>query len=258
MPTVTPSAIGQFSLDETVTSLDLIYDIDFLSSALDGSLNDNNRALARYLERLHNAGDLDNDFAYLLHAPDAATYGAELDRLSPTSYAAVGTITQQSAGGLGDRLLSCREREGPYRFVAEGQCVRLDILGSWYDQEDNGENPGWTLQTSGVALGAQWEVREDLEIGFNVAYEPYTAEGDDDLWRSTADQVSAGFVLKHQIGDTALSLAIGGGFATSSIAATPHPTARHAATRTPATSPRSPASRTPSSAETPTSSPSPT
>ena len=209
--TVTPSAVGQFSLATTATSLDLVYDIDFAATA--SALPPNERSLARYMARLHARGALDDGFAYLLRAGDAAAYGRLLAPLLPAPYAATGTLALQAADRLTDRLMSCRERAGPYRFVAEGRCLRLDFLAARAEQDSSGDTPGFTARSSGVAIGAQGMLAEDVELGFNLAYEPYTAEADGGVWRGTADRVVAGVALKRQIGDTALSLALGGGWA---------------------------------------------
>ena len=209
--TVTPSAVGQFSLATTSTSIDLVYDIDFAATA--DALGQNERSLSLYMARLHAAGVLDDDFAYLLRARDPAAYGRLLAPLLPAPYAATGSIALGAADRLTDRLMSCRERAGAHRFVAEGRCLRLDLLGARTEQDASDNIPGFTVRSSGVAIGGQGKVAEDIELGFNLAYEPYSAEADGGTWHSSADQIVLGAVLKHQIGDTALSLALGGGWA---------------------------------------------
>lgn len=212
MPKVTPSAVGQFSLAKTGSSVDLLYDIDFAAPLT--MLGANNRRLALHLSDLHGQGLLDHgSFSHLLDAADAAGYGALLDRLSPVSYAATATANRQSAGMLAERLMSCRERDGTHRFVSEGECLRFDIFTQRHDRDRTAENPAWTLRTNGLAVGGQWAAGADYEIGASLSYEPYSVQGDGGLWRNEADQITLGATLKRQFGNTALAFALGAGFA---------------------------------------------
>ena len=51
---------------------------------------------------------------------------------------------------------------------------------------------------------------EDIEVGVDLAWSVQTAEGEDGLWRGGDDQVTPGVVGERQLGDSALSLALGG------------------------------------------------
>jgi hypothetical protein len=124
--TVQPSAVGNFSLVRSQGALVLDYEIDFASDALLGALGRKDRAVASYLKRLHAEGDLLRGSGYLLEARDAASYGRELEALSPIPYAAVPQIVAGTVDGLADRLMSCREREGAHRFVSRTSCQWMD------------------------------------------------------------------------------------------------------------------------------------
>ncbi len=210
--TVQPSAVGNFSLQVGPGSVVLSYQIDFASESLLSTLGQNDRAVASYLGRLHREGDLPGGFGYLLEARDAAAYGRELDQLSPVPYAAVPQIAAGAADRLASRLLSCREREGEYRFVSQTSCLRLDAVAGRSEVDASNGDPGYSVETSGVVLGGQVALNDDTQVGFGVGWEPWRARGDNDLWRASSGPLSAGLALKRQIGDTAFAFTFGGGF----------------------------------------------
>ena len=209
---VQPSAVGNFSLSSDPGALVLNYQIDFASDALLASLGPNNRAVASFLARLHADGDLPRGFAYLLEEPDAVTYGRELDALSPIPYASVPQIAAGAADRMAGRLLSCREREGAYRFVAQTSCLRFDVIGQRTETDATANNPGYSVRAAGLALGGQVEVADETQVGFDLAWEPWRAEGDGDVWRASSGQLMGGLALKRQFGDTAFAFTLGGGF----------------------------------------------
>jgi hypothetical protein len=209
---VQPSAVANYSLESNPGALVLDYQIDFASDALLGALGRNDRAVASYLKHLHEDGALPRGFGYLLEARDAESYGRELDKLSPIPYAAVPQIVAGTADGLADRLMSCREREGAHRFVTQTSCLWMDGVAQRAERDATDGDPGYSVRSEGLALGGQVDVAEGTQVGFNVAWEPWRADGDNDLWRAASDQFVGGLALKRQIGDTAFALTLGGGF----------------------------------------------
>lgn len=209
---VQQSAVGNFSLASSPNALVLDYRIDFASDALLSELGRNGRAVASLLGRLHADGELPRDFSYLLEARDVRAYARELERLSPSPYAAVPQIAAGAAERLAGRLMSCREREGAYRFVAQTSCLRLDVIGQRTERDATDGDPGYEVRMAGLAFGGQAEVAEDTQLGVSLAWEPWQADGDGDAWRATSDQFVGGLALKRQFGDTALAVTLGGGF----------------------------------------------
>ena len=212
--TVTPSAVGNYGLVfSNPQKVDLTYAIDFSSSALEAGLNDNQEALAGELDALHRQGLIHRDLLYLLGAEDTDAYGEALDALSPEPYAVSEWATVLGSQQFNDALMSCRERSGDNRFVAEGQCVRIGLEGRRFSRDATGHHTGYRLDAGGLSLGVQKAVGEAWHLGMGLAYESWDADADDSLWRSDADQYQAGVVAKRQFGATLVALSASGGYA---------------------------------------------
>ncbi|MGD9509285.1 MAG: autotransporter domain-containing protein, partial [Geminicoccaceae bacterium] len=212
--TVKPSAVGNYGLVfDNSNKVDLTYAIDFLNDRLRAGLNDNQEAVAEALEGLHDAGAMHRDLLYLLQAGDADDYGDALDGLSPEPYAVSEWAAVLSSQQFSDSMMSCRERAGDYRFVDEGQCVRIGLQGRRFTRDDSSSNVGYDLDAAGVSIGAQKELAPGWHAGLGVAYEHWSADADHGLWRSDADQFAGGLVLKRDFGATLLAASVSGGFA---------------------------------------------
>ena len=224
--TVQPSAVGNFGLVfSNPQTVDLTYAIDFSTPALAAGLNANQEAVADYLEALQGAGQIESEQLFLLEAEDTSAYAQALDQLSPEPYAVSSWAVALSAQQFSDALLSCREREGDARFIREGQCFRIGLQGRHFERNHSNDDIGYDISASEISLGAQQALSERWQLGAAVAYEYWRAEADDDIWRNTADQFQGGVVLKHQIGGTALSAGLNGGFGDVDIRRDATPTA---------------------------------
>jgi uncharacterized protein with beta-barrel porin domain len=211
--TVKPSAVGNFGLAfDNPNKVDLTYAIDFLNDRLRARLNDNQESVARALEGLRDAGVVSPDLLYLLQAENAGAYGDALDGLSPEPYAVSEWAAVQSSQQLNDSMMSCRERAGDYRFIAEGQCVRIGLEGRRFTRDDSSSNVGYDLDSAGISIGAQKELAPGWHAGLGLAYEHWSADADHSLWRSDADQFGGGLVLKRELGATLLAASVSGGF----------------------------------------------
>ena len=224
--TVQPSAVGNFGLVfSDPQEVDLTYAIDFSTPELAAGLNANQEAVADYLEALQGAGRIESEQLFLLEAEDTSAYAEALDQLSPEPYA-VSPGRWRSAQQFSDALLSCcREREGDARFIREGQCFRIGLQGRHFERDHSNDDIGYDIDAGEISLGAQQALSERWQLGAAVAYEYWRAEADDDIWRNTADQFQGGVVLKHQIGVTALSAGLNGGFGDVDIRRDATPTA---------------------------------
>ena len=224
--TVQPSAVGNFGLVfSNPQKVDLTYAIDFSTPALAAGLNANQEAVADYLEALQGAGQIESEQLFLLEAEDTSAYAEALDQLSPEPYAVSSWAVALSAQQFSDALLSCREREGDARFIREGQCFRIGLQGRHFERDGSNDDIGYDIDAGEISLGAQQALSERWQLGAAVAYEYWRAEADDDIWRNTADQFQGGVVLKHQIGGTALSAGLNGGFGDVDIRRDATPTA---------------------------------
>ncbi|MFO1067613.1 MAG: hypothetical protein U1E14_03730 [Geminicoccaceae bacterium] len=212
--TVKPSAVGHFGLAfDNPKKVDLTYGIDFLDGRLRAGLNDNQEAVAEALEGLHAAGAVHRDLLYLLQAEDVGAYGNALDGLSPEPYAVSAWAAVLSAEQFNDSMMSCRERAGDFRFVAEGQCVRIGFEGRRFTRDESSGDVGYTLDATGISIGAQKELAPGWHAGLGAAYESWSADADGNLWRSSASQFEGGLVLKREFGATLLAASVSGGFA---------------------------------------------
>jgi outer membrane autotransporter protein len=109
--------------------------------------------------------------------------------------------------------MSCRERSGDDRFIAEGQCVRIGLEDRRFSRDSTGHKTDYRLDSGGISLGVQKAVGEAWHVGLGLAYESWDADADESLWRSDADQYQAGLVAKRQIGSTLVAASLSGGYA---------------------------------------------
>ena len=215
--TVVPSAVAQFQLDSTASSVDLSYDVDFNNPAATSGISGNQREIATHLADQHSAGGIGPELLFLTEAQDASAYGKDLETLSPAAYG-VGAAASLLAGmHFADSLLSCQEREGQNRFIREADCLRLDVSGRRYEQDSTANTPGFALSWGGIAIGGQREVSEGWIVGLGIGYDGLNGSSDTDLWNSDGEQFQAGMVVKRQFGGSLLAVSLGGGIGNSDV-----------------------------------------
>ena len=133
--------------------------------------------------------------------------------MSPEAYAVSELATVLSSQQFSDALMSCKERGGDDRFIAEGQCMRIGLQGRRFSRDATNQQTGYRLDSGEISLGIQKTVGENWQVGFGLAYERWDADADEKLWRSDADQYQGGLVVKRQFGATLLALSANGGYA---------------------------------------------
>jgi len=108
--------------------------------------------------------------------------------------------------GFSNAMLSCRVRDGEYRFVREGDCGWMRVTKGTVNQDRTSDNLGFHEDAIYLAGGFQRAIGDNWHAGLGIAYQ----DGDidvDGLSHTTGDQVQVGAVLKGRTGPTTYSAA---------------------------------------------------
>ena len=186
---------------------------DFSSPRQRGALNDNQRAIGDGINALQLAGGSDAVapfVARLTQTEDAAGLKAAYDRVSPEPYAGQIGAAANSSARFSQALLSCRVREGEYRFVKEGECSWFRALGRRTTRDRTDDNPGFHEDAGELSGGFQREINPNWLFGLGLSYESSTLETED-FAKSTGDRGQLGLMFKGLYGPTSVSLGLSGG-----------------------------------------------
>jgi outer membrane autotransporter protein len=193
------------------TQLALAYQVDFAPTGLNG----NEAALSDYLARAQLAGGstgLAPVVTALFSQPDVRSLAAAYERLSPEPYLAIGTGTLFANLAFSDRLHSCGVRDGPDRFIREGECDWLQATSGELRRSRTDANLGSTHKSSGVAAGVQRAIGDgSWHLGLGLAYE-HSTDAVDDLANTSGDSGQLGVVLKKSLGATSLAVDLTAGY----------------------------------------------
>jgi uncharacterized protein with beta-barrel porin domain len=208
--TTQPSAVITYQLlFPNPTDVDLGYSIDFAPSAL----NVNQTMIGNYINRVQLAGGsagLAPIVEALFFIPDASGLASAYDHLSPEPYVGLGTGTFFSNLQFSDSMLSCRSRDGQYRFVREGQCGWMTVSGSALHEDRTSENLGFNRNGFSVAGGLQKQINENWHVGAGIGYERSWLDVHG-IAESDAHQLQGGAIVKGQFGPAIFSVAVSGG-----------------------------------------------
>jgi uncharacterized protein YhjY with autotransporter beta-barrel domain len=178
------------------------------------TLDKNQGSLAEYLNAASSNGT-PASLAPLTTALSGITDGTQLKtayaHLSPVPYAPLATTVQNSNQRFGNAMLSCRVREGEFRFVQEGDCGWGRVLGRHTTSSRGANNPGYTEDVGEISVGVQKAINQTWYAGFALSYEDSRLDAED-LSRSDGARYQAGAILKGVYGPTTLSLAFTGGY----------------------------------------------
>jgi uncharacterized protein with beta-barrel porin domain len=183
--------------------------VDFTPEALDG----NRAAVAEYVHRILQQGGSEAfapTTAALLSIPDAEAYGEAMDALSPKAQNADTTTTLMSNLQLAGAMLSCRSRDGDYRFIREGQCGWMRLAGRTLESNDAGGQQGFEEDAFGLSGGFQWAIDDTWNVGLALSFED--SEATIGQWASSDGyRVQAGGIVKARWGGLTFSTALSGG-----------------------------------------------
>jgi len=111
---------------------------------------------------------------------------------------------------LSDAMHSCRQREGEQRFLREGECNWVRLVGSVHDQERSGSNYGYQLDTYTMAGGSQHELTRDVYAGLGISYQRANLKS---RYSATdGDQFDVGAIVKRQVDATKYEMSAGVGY----------------------------------------------
>ncbi len=204
------SAVNAYTLSlPNATDLVVAVATDFAPRGL----NHNQHALGLQVNAIQLAGG-SAAFAPLVEAlvgvPDLDGLKTAYDRLSPAPYANQAVTATSSSLRFNQAMLSCRVRDGEYRFVAEGQCYWLRALGRQTTRDRTGETAGFDEDAGEVSLGAQMPVGGPWFIGAAMSQEWSSLESDAAA-KSTGERTQFGAMLKAVVGNATASLGLTAG-----------------------------------------------
>ena len=190
--------------------------VDF-SPPSDIALTPNSRRMGGYINDIQLAGGTDA-FApiasHLIKQPDSSSLEAAYEHLSPAPMLSTETASVNAGLYFNESMLSCRQRSGPHKFVKEGECDWMQILGQTFDRDASTKASGFGERIFQVSGGAQRKFSEKWHRGWALSYERSTLELDSNLGKSVGDRFQAGGVLKGNFGTTTFSSSLGLGYGT--------------------------------------------
>ncbi len=145
----------------------------------------------------------------LINYGDTAAYDGLLNDLygAPAAFAATVPTVFWDANAFAANLFSCRQRDGAYRFIAEGRCVWAAGNVRYMNQDG-----AFAFNDTAVSLsgGAQFAAGSNWVIGVGAGYEHGQGSSTPavDLERQ---MVSAGVVAKGTYGNAQFAAAVTGG-----------------------------------------------
>jgi uncharacterized protein with beta-barrel porin domain len=208
---VAPSAVIGYELRyPRSTDVDLGYSVDFSPTGLNG----NQSSIGNYVNAIQQAGG-STEFApiaaQLVSMPDVASLGNAYNQLSPEPLLATATTAVHADLRFSDALHSCRVREGEFRFVSEGECSWVRLIGNKLDQDRTDTNLGFDRKTNTLAAGAQKRVNENWHAGFGFSIDTSTLHVADNT-RSEGNQYALGVIAKRNAGATAFTASVDVGY----------------------------------------------
>ncbi|HEY1268734.1 MAG TPA: autotransporter domain-containing protein, partial [Candidatus Binatia bacterium] len=187
------------------------FTVDF---APQGGLNGNQSAIGRYINRIQLAGGSDAFApiaAALVGIPTVDGLASAYDGLSPEPFAVLGNTTWHSNQQFGNALLSCRARDGDFRFVREDECGWMTFGGGASHQDRTSSNIGYNRNAFIAAGGLQKAIGgSNWRAGIGFGYESNWLTVPD-IARSEGHQAQGGLTLKGRWGGTTLAFAATGG-----------------------------------------------
>jgi uncharacterized protein with beta-barrel porin domain len=216
---VTDAGLQLVDIDTAVFQNQLLFLGDTkvaIQSSIDFSpdgLNKNQRAIGTHVNDIQSAGSspgFEPIAATLFYLPDNGSLAAAYDRLSPESYAQTQMGTILSSIEFGDAMLSCRSREGQFRFMAEGECGWMRVSYRDLTREADSENLGFDESAGSFAFGLQNAFSEHWYAGFAMSIDDVQFDTGN-LATGNGMRSQGGFVVKGLYGANMVAAGISGG-----------------------------------------------
>lgn len=209
---VAPSAVISYALTApSANQRSLQYSVDFAPA----QLNLNRAAIGEHINDIQRAGGSERMEALtgsLVAIPDPSALAFAYDLLSPESVAQAQVGALLSSIEFGDALLSCRARDGQFRFIAEGECAWMRASYRSLEREADSANLGFEEDTAGVAFGFQNAIGDHWYAGVAMSLEDVSLDTDG-LATTDGTRGQGGLVLKGSYGADLFAAGLSGGFA---------------------------------------------
>ncbi|MDP3538549.1 MAG: hypothetical protein Q8S26_07570 [Azonexus sp.] len=177
------------------------------------SLSPNAQRIGSHLNAIQEAGgsaSLAPYIAALFAQPNDASLHTAYEKLGPGALGSITTAATTSSLEFNDAMHSCRQRDGDYRFIREGECSWMRLGGSIRNQERNDQSPGYTQDVVTMAGGIQKEFSRDVHLGFGVSYQHSALNS---IFSDIkGERFEGGLILKRRIDATRLSLSFSAGY----------------------------------------------
>jgi outer membrane autotransporter protein len=175
-------------------------------------LNRNQVALGQNLNAIIDAGTggMSGVTNALLGITDLDQYRDALNQLLPEHYLNLQAASLFAAGDFAQSLMSCREREGAYAAIAEGQCIWAEADVSRIDEDGTFEKMRTAEDSYRFAAGGQFGLSEQWHIGVAFRYETLEQDTGDSA-ASDGQRFHAGAALKYSQGPLLLAGAVSAG-----------------------------------------------
>ena len=190
-----PSLVINYAVDySSGTAAALNYEVDFSPDWL----SYNAEVVGDYLNDVQNAGSalgLSDVITTLLYQDDRGLYAASLRSMTPQFYGEQTMQLVKSSQTFANRMLSCKQAGGDYRFTSEGNCTWV------YAGFENLEYDAWgtsQFDSDVYAMGAQFALGEHWFAGIGASHEEISGKGNSDAWHSDGTTTQAGLSLKYQ------------------------------------------------------------
>jgi uncharacterized protein with beta-barrel porin domain len=166
---VDPSTVARRLTLAYPNANDVVLDVTVDFSAR--GLNANQRRLGDNLNGLAGAGGMAPLLDTLIEINDLAEYRDALNQLSPEAYLQAAMSGVFSAQAFADVLMSCREREGTYAYIAQGQCLWMDAGGGHLSLDQTGDQLDSDQASWWLGGGGQFAVSDTVHAGLGLRYE---------------------------------------------------------------------------------------
>ncbi|MFT6436792.1 MAG: hypothetical protein ACJAVI_004864, partial [Candidatus Azotimanducaceae bacterium] len=172
----------------------LNYAVDFAPNWLSSNLE----AVGDYLNNVQNTGSaegLSEVIATLLYQGDPDLYASSLRSMTPQFYGEQVMQLVKSSQTFANRMLSCKQAGGDFRFSSEGKCAWVYAGLESLEDDEFGTS---TFDTDVYAMGAQVAFAEHWFAGIGASREDISGDGNSGAWSSDGTTTQAGISLKYQ------------------------------------------------------------
>jgi outer membrane autotransporter protein len=216
---IAPSAVQQYQLVTLPTNLSLTLTTNFAPTGSAAQvLTPNERQIGEYINEVQKAGSsqaLAQTILQVMSLENVTQLQAAYQHLNPESYAAPQLAAVQSGLQFSDALLSCKSRDGAYRFVRESECGWMSLYAGSQDYDATVSANGYSREVNTIGGGAQWALDSRWHVGLAATYDSDRILADtfkgEEILAAKGNTVHAGAVVKGNFGDNTFSLSLSAG-----------------------------------------------